>query len=121
GGALARGAAVRWLAARGGAAAGPGAVVPVETAAGICRELDGLPLAIELAAARMSVLSVEEIAARLADRFRLLARRRPVGEARHQTLKAAIGWGYDLLSEDERRVFGGLSVVAAGSTLAAGA
>ena len=48
--------------------------------AGICRELDGLPLAIELAAARMSVLSAEEIAARLTDKFRLLARRRPVAE-----------------------------------------
>jgi predicted ATPase len=119
--ALARAAAVRLFEARGRAAAGPGAVVPVETAAGICRELDGLPLAIELAAARMSVLSVEEIAARLADRFRLLARRRPVGEARHQTLKAAIGWSHDLLSEDERRVFRGLSVFAGGFTLAAAA
>ncbi len=71
-GALARAPAVRLFEARGRSAAGPGAPVPVETAAGICRELDGLPLAIELAAARMSVLSAEEIAARLADKFRLL-------------------------------------------------
>jgi predicted ATPase/DNA-binding SARP family transcriptional activator len=120
-GALARAPAVRLFEARGRAAAGPGAPVPVETVAGICRELDGLPLAIELAAARMSVLSAEEIAARLADRFRLLARRRPVAGARHQTLKAAIGWSYDLLSEQERRVFAGLSVFAGGFTLAAAA
>jgi predicted ATPase/DNA-binding SARP family transcriptional activator len=120
-GALARAPAVRLFEARGRSAAGPGAPVPVETVAGICRELDGLPLAIELAAARMSVLSAEEIAARLADRFRFLARRRPVAGARHQTLKAAIGWSYDLLSEQERRVFGGLSVFAGGFTLAAAA
>jgi tetratricopeptide (TPR) repeat protein len=69
----------------------------------------------------MSVLSAEEIAARLADKFGLLARRRPVAGARHQTLKAAIGWSYDLLSEEERRVFAGLSVFAGGFTLAAAA
>ena len=120
-GALARAAAVRLFVARARSAAGPGAVVPVEIAAGICRELDGLPLAIELAAARMSVLSAEEIAARLADKFRFLARRRPVAGARHQTLKAAIGWSYGLLSEHERRVFAGLSVFAGGFTLAAAA
>jgi predicted ATPase/DNA-binding SARP family transcriptional activator len=120
-GVLARAPAVRLFEARGRAAAGPGTAAPVETVAGICRELDGLPLAIELAAARMSVLSAEEIAAHLADKFRLLARRRPVAEARHQTLKAAIGWSYDLLSEEERRVFAGLSVFAGGFTLAAAA
>jgi predicted ATPase/DNA-binding SARP family transcriptional activator len=119
--ALGRAAAVRLFEARARAAAGPGAAVPVQTVAGICRELDGLPLAIELAAARMSVLSAEEIAARLTDKFRLLARRRPVAGARHQTLKAAIGWSYDLLSEQERRVFAGLSVFADGFTLAAAA
>ena len=119
--ALGRAAAVRLFEVRGRAAAGLGAAVPVEIAARICRELDGLPLAIELAAARMSVLSAEEIAARLADKFRFLARRRPVAEARHQTLKAAIGWSYDLLSEQERRVFGELSVFAGGFTLAAAA
>ena len=70
----------------------------------ICRELDGLPLAIELAAARASVLSAEEIEAHLADKFRFLACRRPVADPRHQTLKAAIGWSYDLLSGEERRL-----------------
>jgi hypothetical protein len=78
-----------------------------------------LPLAIELAAARTSVLSAEEIKARLADKFRFLGHRRPVADPRHQTLKAAIGWSYDLLSERERRVFGELSVFAGGFTLPA--
>jgi predicted ATPase/DNA-binding SARP family transcriptional activator len=117
--ALAAAAAVRLFLARG-ASARPGAeAAAVEVVAGICRELDGLPLAIELAAARMSVLSAEEIAARLADKFRFLARRRPVADPRHQALKAAIDWSYDLLSERERRVFGELSVFAGGFTLAA--
>ena len=66
-----------------------------------------------------SVLSVEEIEAHLADKFRFLGWRRPVADPRHQTLKAAIGWSYDLLAEEERRVFGELSVFAGGFTLAA--
>src|SRR5262249_59127095 len=82
------------------------------------RELDGLPLAIELAAARASVLSAEEIAAHLADKFRFLARRRPVADPRHQTLTAAIGWSYDLLPAEERRAFRALSVFAGGFGLA---
>ena len=106
---LARGAS-----ARAGAGAAPVAVV-----ARICRELDGLPLAIELAAARASVLSAEEIAAHLADKFRFLARRRPVADPRHQTLTAAIGWSYDLLPAEERRAFRALSVFAGGFSLAA--
>jgi non-specific serine/threonine protein kinase len=87
---------------------------PVAVVARICRELDGLPLAIELAAARTSVLSVEEIEARLADKFRFLAYRRPVAGPRHQALKAAIGWSYELLSDQERAVFRALSVFAGG-------
>jgi predicted ATPase len=84
----------------------------------ICRSLDGLPLAIELAAARASVLSVPEIQARLADRFRFLAYRRLVPGSRHQALKAAIDWSYELLSEAEARVFRELSVFAGSFSLA---
>jgi predicted ATPase len=121
--ALAGAPAVRLFLARArSAGAGAGvAAAPVEVVARICRELDGLPLGIELAAARMSVLSAEEIEALLADRFRFLGHRRPVADPRHQTLKAAIGWSYDLLSEQERRVFGELSVFVGGFTMAAAA
>jgi predicted ATPase/DNA-binding SARP family transcriptional activator len=119
--ATAHSAAVRLFVARAASAsAGSGGLAaPVAVVARICRELDGLPLAIELAAARTSVLSAEEIEACLADRFRFLGWRRPVADPRHQTLKAAIGWSYELLSGQERRVFGGLSVFAGGFTLAA--
>ena len=113
---------MRLFLARGASARpGAGAAAPVAVVARICRELDGLPLAIELAAARTSVLSAEEIEAHLADKFRFLAWRRPVADPRHQTLKAAIGWSYDLLSAEERRAFGELSVFAGGFTLAAAA
>ena len=119
--AVARAPAVRLFVARGRSArAGAGVLAaPVAVVARICRELDGLPLAIELAAARMSVLSAEEIEAHLADKFRFLAYRRPAADARHQTLKTAIGWSYELLPEQERRVFGELSVFAGGFSLAA--
>ena len=70
----------------------------------ICVALDGLPLALELAAARTAVLDVEEIAARLDRRMRLL-RATAGGEARHMTLEAAIDWSHDLLSDDEKRLF----------------
>jgi predicted ATPase/DNA-binding SARP family transcriptional activator len=116
---LAGAAAVRLFLARA-AAARPGAgAAPTAVVARICRELDGLPLAIELAAARASVLSAQEIEAHLVDKFRFLAWRRPVADPRHQALKAAIGWSYQLLPEQERRVFGELSVFAGGFTLAA--
>jgi predicted ATPase/DNA-binding SARP family transcriptional activator len=80
--------------------------------ANICRRLDGLPLAIELAAARSRTLPVQEIAKRLDDRFRLLttATRTPI--ARQQTLRAAIDWSYDLLTEPERLLLARLSVFA---------
>ena len=88
----------------------------------ICRELDGLPLAIELAAARASTLSVEEIEAHLADKFRFLAYRRPVADPRHQALKAAIDWSYELLSErPSAGCFRELSVFAGGFGLDAAA
>jgi DNA-binding SARP family transcriptional activator len=95
---------------RAAAAADP----PVETIARICRNLNGLPLAIELAAARSATLSAAEIEARLADKFQFLRHRRPAADPRHQTLKAAIDWSYELLTRDERRVFAELSVFAGG-------
>jgi predicted ATPase/DNA-binding SARP family transcriptional activator len=118
--AAAAGAAVRLFldrasAARGGASA---RVAPIEVAGRICRALDGLPLAIELAAARMGTLSAAEIEAQLADRFRFLAYRRPVADRRHQALQAAIDWSYDLLTVPERVMFAELSVFAGGFGLA---
>ena len=89
------------------------------TVARICRELDGLPLAIELAAARTRALSLTEIAARLRDRFRFLRAWRRVADPRHQTLRATMDWSYELLSDDERELLRGLSVFAGGSTLEA--
>jgi predicted ATPase len=78
--------------------------------AGICRRLDGLPLAIELAAARSHVLSVREIDARLSDRFRLLTGGSRTAAERQRTLEAAVDWSYDQLSEPEQLLFGRLSV-----------
>ena len=80
----------------------------------ICRTLEGVPLAIELAAARVKALSPREIRDRLSDRFRLLTG----GRGRHQTLRSAIDWSYDLLSEQERELFRRLSVFAGGFDLA---
>jgi predicted ATPase/DNA-binding SARP family transcriptional activator len=91
------------------------------SAAQICRELDGLPLAIELAAARAKALSLQEIASRLADRFRFLVSWRRLTPARHRTLKEAIDWSYELLSEEDRTLLARLSVFAGGFTLAAAA
>jgi predicted ATPase/DNA-binding SARP family transcriptional activator len=89
----------------------------LETVARICRELDGLPLAIELAAARANVLSLKEIAARLGDRFRFLRSWRRITDARHQTLRAAMDWSYELLSQQERALLGRLSAFAGGFSL----
>jgi predicted ATPase/DNA-binding SARP family transcriptional activator len=85
----------------------------------ICRRLDGIPLAIELAAARIKVLSVDEIAARLDDRFSLLTAGSRTAIPRHQTLRAAIDWSYDLLTEPERSLLRRLSVFSGGFTLEA--
>ncbi len=85
----------------------------------ICRRLDGIPLAIELAAARVHGLSVDNIAARLNDRFQLLTRGSRTALPRQQTLRALIDWSYDLLSEPERTLFRRLAVFAGGWTLAA--
>ena len=85
----------------------------------ICRRLDGLPLAIELAAGRTSVLSVEEIRNRLDDRFRLLTGGRPAAMGRQQTLLAAVRWSHEQLTEEERGVLQRLSIFAGGWTLEA--
>jgi predicted ATPase/class 3 adenylate cyclase len=85
----------------------------------ICRRLDGIPLAIELAAARVPLLSVKEIALRLGDRFRLLTGGRRTALPRQQTLQALIDWSWDLLTDDERRLLRRLSVFSGGCTLEA--
>ncbi len=87
--------------------------------AGICRMLEGIPLAIELAAARTSTLSVEQISQRLGGSLELLTRGRRTAVPRHRTLKGALGWSYDLLSESEGKLFRKLSVFAGGWTLEA--
>jgi predicted ATPase/DNA-binding SARP family transcriptional activator/DNA-binding CsgD family transcriptional regulator len=85
----------------------------------ICRKLDGLPLAIELAAARVTALAVEQIAARLEDALGLLTSSNRTADRRHQTLRAALEWSYRLLSKRERRLFERLSVFTGGWTLEA--
>ncbi len=85
--------------------------------AAICVRLDGIPLALELAAARLGSLSASEINARLDQRFRLLTTGNRTARPRHQTLRALIDWSYDLLSPEERIVFERLSVFAGGWTL----
>ena len=84
----------------------------------ICRRLDGIALAIELAAARMVSMSPQDVRDRLDDRFRLLAGGRR-GLERHQTLRHAVAWSYDLLDDDERSVLGRCAVFAGGFDLAA--
>ena len=85
----------------------------------ICRLLDGIPLALELAAARVRIIPPREIAARLGDRFSLLTSGNRSALARHQTLRAAIDWSYELLAGPERELFARLSVFAGGFTLEA--
>jgi predicted ATPase/DNA-binding SARP family transcriptional activator len=80
----------------------------------ICRALDGIPLALELAAARLRVLEAEEVAARLDDRFSLLRSSRRQAPSRHRTLEAAIAWSYDLLDEPSRRLLARLSIFEGG-------
>src|SRR5579859_3371953 len=80
----------------------------------VCRRLDGLPLAVELAAARVRSLTLATLAERLDDRFRLLTVGARTALPRQQTLRAVVDWSYDLLFEDERRLFARLSVFAGG-------
>jgi predicted ATPase/DNA-binding SARP family transcriptional activator len=88
-------------------------------AARICTDLEGLPLAIELAAARAKTLSLTEIAERLDDRFRFLVSWRRLTSARHRTLREAMDWSYELLAPDEQALLAGLSVFAGGFDLEA--
>lgn len=83
----------------------------------ICAQLDGLPLAIELAAARGKLLSPQALAARLGDRLGLLSRGAADLPERHQTLRATLAWSYDLLAEGEKRLFGRLGVAVGGCSL----
>ncbi|MEU8693403.1 BTAD domain-containing putative transcriptional regulator [Streptomyces sp. NPDC048665] len=112
--------ALRLLAERG-AAARPGFRTgdDPEACAEICRRLDGLPLAIELAAARLRMLTPRQIAERLDDRFRLLTSGSRTVLPRQQTLRAVVDWSWDLLDADERAVLARLSVFAGGCDLAA--
>jgi predicted ATPase/DNA-binding SARP family transcriptional activator len=84
----------------------------------ICEALDGLPLAIELAAARVRSLGVTEIANRLDDRFGLLSKGSRTAEARHRTLRAVVEWSWDLLEPEEQALASRLTVFAGGATLA---
>jgi predicted ATPase/class 3 adenylate cyclase len=91
----------------------------LESVLDICRHLDGIPLALELAAARMTSMSPREVADRLDHRFSLLAGGRRRGVARHETLRAAVDWSYELLEDVERTVLAWVSVFSGGSTLEA--
>ncbi|GAP50461.1 BTAD domain-containing putative transcriptional regulator [Streptomyces azureus] len=112
--------ALRLLADRG-TAARPGFRTEddPQACAEICRRLDGLPLAIELAAARLRMLTPRQIADRLDDRFRLLTSGSRTVLPRQQTLRAVVDWSWDLLDEDERDVLRRLSVFAGGCDLPA--
>ena len=85
----------------------------------ICHRLDGIPLALELAAARVKVLGAEDISAKLDDRFRLLTGGSLTAVPRHQTLRAAMDWSYDLLQPNEQVILRRLSVFAGGCTIEA--
>lgn len=103
-------------------AADPGFVLTAQIAPSvveICRRLDGIPLALELAASRAKAIDVAEIASRLDERFRLLKGVRRGADPRHRTLQDAIGWSYELLEDDEKRVFASLAVFAGQFDLAA--
>jgi predicted ATPase len=87
--------------------------------AAICRRLDGIPLAIEFAAARAATLGLSVVASRLDDRFRLLTRGRRTALPRHRTLRETLDWSYELLPEEERRLLRRLAIFVAGFSLEA--
>ncbi|MFF3726424.1 BTAD domain-containing putative transcriptional regulator [Streptomyces erythrochromogenes] len=114
-------AAVRLLNDRA-AAARSGFAVTEETAAAvtrICRALDGMPLAIELAAARLRTMSAEQLAARLDDRFRLLTSGARSAPRQHRTLRAVVDWSWELLTEPERALLRRLAAFSGGATVEA--
>jgi predicted ATPase/DNA-binding SARP family transcriptional activator/class 3 adenylate cyclase len=114
------GAAVELFVERARAATGSVDVeIERETVEDICRRLDGLPLAIELAAARTATLTPEQLLARLDDRLRLLTGSRRASAGRHRTLRATVRWSYDLLSRPEQLLFERLAVFAGPFDLAA--
>lgn len=91
------------------------------TVLAVCAALDGLPLAIELAAARLRALPLDEVAARLDDRFRLLSRGNRTAAPRHQTLRAVVAWSWDLLDDAEQELARKLTVFRGGATIASAA
>src|SRR5580658_3292747 len=114
-------ASVRLLTQRARAVV-PGFLVTEDNApavAMICRALDGMPLAIELAAARLRTMAPEQVAARLSDRFQLLTGGSRTAMPRHQTLRAVVDWSWDLLDDAERALWRRFSVFAGGATLEA--
>jgi predicted ATPase len=104
------------------AAALPGFTIDAANARAVtrlCRRLEGIPLAVELAAVRLRALSVQQILDRLEDRFRLLTGGSPIALPRQQTLRGLIDWSYDLCSPEERALWRGLSVFSGGCSLEA--
>jgi predicted ATPase/DNA-binding SARP family transcriptional activator len=101
------------------ASTGPPGQAELPAVAEVCRRLDGIPLAIELAAARLSTLSLEQLAQRLADRFSVLDTGSRTALPRHRTLLAAMAWSHDLLDEQERALLRRLSVFASAFPLEA--
>jgi predicted ATPase len=91
----------------------------LSTMARVCRALDGMPLAIELAAARLRTMSIDQLASRLDDRFRLLTSGSRTALPRHKTLRAVVDWSWELLTDAERMVLRRLSVFSGGASLAA--
>jgi predicted ATPase/DNA-binding SARP family transcriptional activator len=90
----------------------------VGSVVGICRSLDGMPLAIELAAARLRAMTADQVATRLDDRFRLLTGGSRTALPRHQTLRAVVDWSWDLLDEADRALWRRLAVFTGGATAA---
>ncbi|MEU6537817.1 BTAD domain-containing putative transcriptional regulator [Streptomyces sp. NPDC047000] len=113
--------AVRLLRDRAGAVSAglPADAATLATMARVCRALDGMPLAIELAAARLRTMSVDQLAHRLDDRFRLLTGGSRTALPRHKTLRAAVDWSWELLTDAERTVLRRLSVFSGGAGLEA--
>ena len=113
--------AVQLFRARAGLVQPQFALTPAnaDAVARICSRVDGIPLAIELAAARTEMMSVDDILARLEDRFRLLTAGSRTALPRHQTLRAALDWGHQLLNEHERKLFRRLSAFSGSFELAA--